>query len=61
MQYAGQNHLTFPILMDSSVWIGAINLGWSIVYIKGPQFKISKLKCFIVPEDCYNPLYSGNP
>ena len=28
--------------MDSSLWFDAINLGWSIIYIKGSQIIISK-------------------
>ena len=33
--------LTLSALMDSSFWFDTINLGWSIVYIKGLHVIIS--------------------
>ena len=38
-------------LMDSSFWFGTINLGKSIVYIKGSQVIISKQKYISFSED----------
>ena len=32
----------FYVLMSSYVWFDAINLGWSIVFIKGLQVMLSK-------------------
>ena len=46
------NTLTLYALMDSSFWFDTINLGWSIVYIKGSQVKISKYNCISFTETC---------
>ena len=39
--------------MDSSFWFETINLGRSIVYIKGSQVIISKQKYISFSEDIY--------
>ena len=38
--------------MDSSFLFDTINLGWSIVYIEGPQVIIFKM-CITFSEDCF--------
>ena len=37
-----------------SVWFQTINLEWSIVHIKEPQFESLKLRCISALEDCFN-------
>ena len=46
--YCFQFYLTLCILMNSSIWFGTMGLGWLIVYIKGSQFRTSKLRCIIL-------------
>ena len=48
--------LIFYALMDSSLWfdtINSLNLGWSIVYIKGSQVINSKEYCISFAKDCF--------
>ena len=40
-------------LSDFSFWLGAINLGWSIVYIEGSQVIISNLICISFSDDSF--------
>ena len=41
--------------MDSPIWFYTINLGWFIVYVKGSQVIISKLRCILVSEGFFSP------
>ena len=41
--------------MDSPIWFDTINLGWFIVYVKGSQVIISKLRCILVSEGFFSP------
>ena len=40
--------------MDSSVWFVTVNLGWSIVYIKGYPVIIKKKTLHFLPEDLFH-------
>ena len=47
--------------MDSSFWLGIINLGWSIIHIKGYQVTIYKQYCVLLSEDLFNFTNSIDP
>ena len=40
--------------MNSSIWFEAMDLGWFIVYTKGLQVRISKLRCTSVLKIVFN-------
>ena len=40
--------------MDFPIHIDAISMGWPILYFKGPQVEVSKLRGISVPEGRFN-------
>ena len=48
-------------MMDYPIYIDTISMDLSILYLKGTQVKISKIKYISVPEDCFILANIGDP